>query len=277
MWTPGEDRSVEVYDDLSDLEVVEVKVSEAKLAEIREADSTKGKVLSFLNDKADCNKTAYVAFALIIANVIAYIFQGVIGSEKVIEAGSSSWPKVVGGLQLHRLLTCLFLHENLSHLLGNMLILGICAVWLEQRISRLRLLGVYFIGGLIASVSSVVFNHILPMRITFWSWGYGTYTIELYDVQSIGASGAIAALLSALLLYMLFLSGPMDGYSEAATSKRGSIGLFGAYLLFCALRGIFTKSAFVDTAAHLGGFVAGILIMLVYAWREYSKPKWLQE
>ncbi|MBO4628068.1 MAG: rhomboid family intramembrane serine protease [Lachnospiraceae bacterium] len=277
MWTPGEDKKPEVFDDLSDLEVVEVKVSEQKLAEIREADSVKGKVWQFLNDKADCNKGAYVAFALIIANVIAYIFQGVLGSEQVIEAGSCSWPKVVGELQLHRLFTCLFLHENISHLLGNMLILGICAVWLEQRITRLRLLGVYFIGGLFASISSVVFNHVLPMRITLWSWSYGKYTIELYDVQSIGASGAIAALLSALLLYMLVLSGPMDGYSEAATSKRGSLGVFGAYLLFCALRSIFTKSAFVDTAAHLGGFIAGIVIMLLYAWREYSKPKWLQE
>ena len=57
--------------------------------------------------------------------------------------------------------------------------------------------------------------------------------------------------------------------------QRGTLGgLFLFYILFNATGGIFTKKAFVDTAAHLGGFLAGIVVMLIYWMLDLQKHKW---
>ena len=278
MWTPGEEEKKPEIDPFFDEPpVIEIKVSEKQLKSIKAPTTATGKVGSFLEETAYTWKQAYVTFILVVANVLIFLYQqlnikhGLVPVDVIAEGGASSWPTVFGKGQVYRLLTCMFLHGSWSHLIGNMLILFICAAMLEMRISRKRLLLLYFIGGLFASLTSVVLNHFVPMTISYRTF-FGDYKMELYDVKSVGASGAIAALLSAVILFLLLWDRNADNVGERMKLPIGSIAV--GYLLVNALIGVFSKEVMVDTAAHLGGFLAGIAIILFFAWRDYYGPSW---
>jgi len=273
MWKPGqEDAETPKYDDLSDLKIVEIKLTDRSFVKYSESNSFRGKVKHFLNERADTRRETYLTAGIVILLVVVFILQCMFGLDEVADAGASSWPTVVGKGQVYRLFTCMFLHGSLSHLLGNLLVLTMCAGMLEQRISRKRLLILYFGGGLIASVTSVVFNHLIPMRLNIGTW-FGEVSYEIYDPSSVGASGAIAALVSGLILYLIFLSDQKEFLSGAGTSRKSTLSFFGFLLLFIVVRGIFTKQDFVDTYAHLGGFIGGMAIMLAFALAEYRRNR----
>lgn len=261
------------FDDLKDLEVIKVDIgrSPGSRSSVNSLGSLGGE--GFFKEKAYSTQTAYVTWAIIAVEVVAFLLQCLFGVNEVAEAGGANWPTVVGGFQIWRLVTCFFLHSNFEHLIGNMIVLGVCGVILERRIARGRVLKIFLFGGLFASIISVIFNHALPMKVTvqvyFWE-----YTTEIVDPLSIGASGAIAALLSATLLYLLVLSKPMDGYTESTSTRSGYGVLVVAYILYNATGGIFTKQNFVDTAAHIGGFVAGMVIILIFLMIDSREPNW---
>ena len=276
MWTPGEDsnnKPAEVYDDLSDLEVIEVDFNKPISTKPGQKRFVYVEEDGFWNESATEWKNAYATWIIVGVLVLAFIFQGIFGEEAVINAGSVNWPTVFGKFQIWRLFTCILLHSNWEHLISNLIVLIVCGVLLEKRVARKRLMVTFLAGGLFASLCSAVFNHVLPMQVTFRTF-FGDFTQEYKDIPSIGASGAIAALLSATLLYLLLFSKPLDGYVEGRASKGTLGGLFIFYILFNATGGIFTKQAFVDTAAHLGGFIAGIVVMLIYGMLDLQKQKW---
>ncbi len=262
------------FDDLKDLEVIQVDFDEKGTggrSSVSSMRSLGGE--GFFKEKAYSTGTAYVTWSIIAVEILAFIIQCMVGVDDLIEAGGANWPTVFGGFQIWRLVTCFFLHSNFEHLIGNMIVLGVCGVIMERRITRGRLIKVFFFGGLFASLCSVIFNHALPMRVTFQVYIW-EYTQEIIDPLSIGASGAIAALLSATLLYLLILSKPMDGYTESTTTRSGIGVVAVAYILFNATGGIFTKQNFVDTAAHIGGFLAGLVIILIFMMIDSREPNW---
>jgi membrane associated rhomboid family serine protease len=75
------------------------------------------------------------------------------------------------------LLTSLFLHGSISHLLGNLFALGLFGILLEQEIGTKKFLAVYFASGIIAGLVGVFFYSSL-----------------------IGASGAISGVLGMLAI-----------------------------------------------------------------------------
>ena len=82
------------------------------------------------------------------------------------------------------LLTSLFLHGGLAHLLGNMLYLYIFGDNVENALGHGRYLVFYLICGVLASLSHVVTTVVV---------GANPY------VPSLGASGAISGVLAAYL------------------------------------------------------------------------------
>ena len=77
------------------------------------------------------------------------------------------------------LLTALFLHGGIGHLLGNMLFLWLFGCMLEPGMGRLRFLGLYLISGVCGNLLFALFN----LKST---------------IPLVGASGAIAGLMGAL-------------------------------------------------------------------------------
>ncbi|HEU4421585.1 MAG TPA: rhomboid family intramembrane serine protease [Pilimelia sp.] len=143
--------------------------------------------------------------------------------------------QVVGGIaqgEYYRLLTSMFLHYGLIHLLLNMWALWVLGRNLEAVLGPLRFLGLYLLAGLGGSVAAYLFA---PNSLTA------------------GASGAIFGLFAALFVVMRRL-----GRDTSAIVPILVINL------------IFTVTAAnISIAGHFGGLVVGgaVAAILAYAPR----------
>ncbi|QNE76258.1 rhomboid family intramembrane serine protease [Streptomyces finlayi] len=136
--------------------------------------------------------------------------------------------------QWYRLLTSMFLHQEVWHIAFNMLGLWWLGGPLEAALGRARYLALYLLSGLAGSAL--------------------TYLIAAPQQASLGASGSIFGLLGATVILMRRMNYDM----------RPVLALLALNLLFT-----FTWGG-IAWEAHVGGLVAGILIAIamVHAPRE---------
>jgi membrane associated rhomboid family serine protease len=126
-----------------------------------------------------------------------------------------------------RLMTSAFLHYGFLHLGVNMVSLYFVGSILEQVIGRWRFVLLYLVAALAGSAGAMV---VTP------------------NSQSAGASGAIFGVLGALLVL----------------ERRGVIQSGGQILMWIVINLVFTFTiAGISIGAHLGGFVGGIVLMLL--------------
>ncbi len=146
------------------------------------------------------------------------------------------WGSNVSGLTLHgqpwRLLSCLFVHAGLSHLLLNMFSLWLLGLLVEDRVGPLRLLLVYLACGVGGGLASL-----------WW---------HTDGINSVGASGAIFGLYGLLLALLIGKKLVLD-----KSDRRAMLGLV-LYLVFSNLLSGLTGN--IDNAAHLGGLATGLLL-----------------
>jgi len=145
---------------------------------------------------------------------------------------------------LMTLLTSIFLHGSLAHLLGNLLFLGVFGDNVEGTVGRARYLALYLGSGIAGSLAQVLAS---------LATGYGMYT------PMIGASGAISGVMGAYLalfprnkVVMLVL-----GFIPATLSARLVIGFWFIMQLWGAFAG---WSSGVAYAAHVVGFISGYFV-----------------
>ena len=128
------------------------------------------------------------------------------------------WGSNVSGLTLHgqpwRLLTCLFVHAGLSHLLLNMFSLWLLGLLVEDRVGAARLALVYLASGAVFSLYGLLLALLISKKLTLdKSDRRAMLGLVLYLVFSnllSGLSGNIdnAAHLGGLLTGLL-LAGPL--------------------------------------------------------------------
>jgi rhomboid protease GluP len=136
-----------------------------------------------------------------------------------------------------RLVTSLFIHFGIVHLVANILALAFIGPFVERLFGSVNYLAIYLLTGVVASFTSV-------------SWHP--------DVNSAGASGAIFGILGALLAARVRAG---DAFPSDIWRPIGQFaGLFILWNLYAAFR---LKG--IDYAAHIGGFVSGFLIGLAAA------------
>ena len=147
--------------------------------------------------------------------------------------------------QLADLLTCMFLHWSLMHLLGNMLFLWIYGDNVERRLGAFAYLFWYLATGVAATLAhSLVFSS--------------------SDVPLVGASGAISGVLGFYFLWFPRNSVRMLAFLPPFLMQVFEIParyVLGMYLLVDNLLPfLFAGEGGVAHGAHLGGFVAGGLV-----------------
>ncbi len=139
-------------------------------------------------------------------------------------------PFILQDGEVYRMLTAIFLHGGLAHLFFNGYALYIVGRDIERLYGHARFLVIYFLGGLTASLVSMVLNP---------------------NAWSVGASGALFAIFGAEMVFFFRhrrLFGPL------ATQRLNNL----VYLLIMNLLiGLF-GSALIDNWAHVGGFVGGL-------------------
>jgi membrane associated rhomboid family serine protease len=149
-------------------------------------------------------------------------------------------------------ITSMFLHGGWDHILGNMLFLAIFGKNVEDAFGRIGYLIFYFAGGfaamLLQSATTLLFGTAADAR-----------------VPSLGASGAIAAVLGAY--FVLYSGSRVLTYIFPVFLVRIPawifLGLWFLYQLIEANFGLFsTKGNGGGTAffAHVGGFVFGLVV-----------------
>jgi membrane associated rhomboid family serine protease len=143
-----------------------------------------------------------------------------------------------------RLFTALFLHANLLHLAMNGVALWLFGSAVEKTMGRWRMLVVFLVGGALGNLASAYVTH--------------------YDV-AIGASSGIFAVIGAFAVGVWRLRSPM----YFALRRRLLV------LLALMVAADFTIGGLepqVDNLAHIGGFVAGILLAVVLGGGKEGEP-----
>ena len=150
------------------------------------------------------------------------------GTEVLIKWGANFRPITLEG-EWWRLITNIFLHIGILHLLMNMYALVYIGILLEPRLGRTSFLTAYFLTGVAASTASLYWHSL---------------------TVSAGASGAIFG------MYGIFLSMLTTNLIEKETRKAllTSIGIFVGYNLLNGVKGG------IDNAAHIGGLISGMII-----------------
>ena len=163
------------------------------------------------------------------------VFSGVSASEptghQLVQWGSNVSSLTLAG-QPWRLLTCLFVHAGLAHLLLNMFSLWLLGLLVEDRVGPLRLLLVYLASGVGGGLASLAWH--------------------TEGINSVGASGAIFGLYGFLLTLLISKKLVLD-----KSDRRAMLGLV-LYLVFSNLLSGLTGN--IDNAAHLGGLATGLLL-----------------
>src|SRR5215510_5641497 len=180
--------------------------------------------------------------ALIGANVLLFIVQivmpGVIWSLGLMPAA------VIQQFELWQVVTYMFLHAGIFHLLFNMLALWMFGTELERIWGTRYFLKFYFVTGIGAAVLTVMFS-LLPFDLMR----------SLYRSNVIGASGAIYGLLLAYGLY--FPDRPIYMYLVFPIPAKYFVMIMGALAFYSSL----AVSNGIASATHLGGLLVGYLYL----------------
>ena len=176
---------------------------------------------------------------LIVINVLVFFLLSLRGDTEsgyfMLQYGAMYEPLVTEGHEYYRLITSLFLHFGIQHLLNNMVMLGALGYQLENEIGRIKFLLIYFISGIGGNLCSL-----------YWNVSHGEQVI------SAGASVAIFGLMGALLYIVAVNRGRLG-----RLSGRGMLIMVALSLYF----GL--TSSGVDNSAHIGGLICGILITVL--------------
>ena len=181
---------------------------------------------------------------LIVINVLVFfilsLFVDTESGYFMLRYGAMYEPLVTDGHEYYRLITSLFLHFGIQHLLNNMVMLGALGYQLENEVGRVKFLLIYFISGIGGNLCSL-----------YWNVSHGEQVI------SAGASGAIFGLMGSLLYIVAVNRGRLG-----RLSGRGMLIMVALSLYF----GL--TSSGVDNSAHIGGLICGILITVLFYRRK---------
>lgn len=176
--------------------------------------------------------TALLLAAIAGVFVLETVSGGSTNDQVLLALGANYGPRVVQG-EWWRLLSSLFLHSSVLHLLMNGWALYQLGGLFERWVGPWRMLGVYFASGLAGSVASLL-----------WTRGL-----------SVGASGAIFGVLGALITFLLRRRGMLLPYARS---------LLGQLVMWAVINiALGFSIAYIDNAAHLGGLTAGLVLGLV--------------
>ena len=243
-------------------------------------------IFPLYDDNSDRTTTPIVNYALIAINILVFVFlqqlganekftyafstvpqeivtgRDVITPDRVVEHPVTGQPLLIPGLQptpfsvYLTLIFSMFMHGGIAHIAGNMLFLWIFGDNVEHRLGHFRYLIFYLLTGVIASLAHVAITAM-----------FATDADSLL-IPSLGASGAISGVLGGyLVLYPRRRVTVIMFRFLTDVPAYVAIGIWFAFQLISGL-GILgggSQQGGVAYAAHVGGFVAGLVLVKVFA------------
>jgi membrane associated rhomboid family serine protease len=150
------------------------------------------------------------------------------------------------------LITSMFMHGGIAHIAGNMLYLWIFGDNLEHIMGHIRYLFFYLLCGVLAGLSHVI---------------SAFYLNQSTLVPSLGASGAIAGVLGGYIL--LFPGRSVYVWTLFGIVSLPAFLVVGLWFVFQLINGMGMlggeeAAGGVAYAAHIGGFIAGLLLVKLF-------------
>ncbi len=237
------------------------------------------------DDNSDRVTAPVVNYALIVINILVFVFLQGFGSndrftyaystvpyeivtgrdvttpDRVVEQPMTGQRVEVPGLQptpisvYITLLTSMFMHGGFAHIFGNMLFLWIFGDNLEDRLGHVRYLVFYLVCGVLASLAHV-----------FATVAFSSNQSELL-IPSLGASGAISGVLGGYIL--LYPKRRVRAFLFNILTTVPAWVAVGIWFLFQLISGLGmlgggTQQGGVAYAAHIGGFIAGLVLIKIF-------------
>jgi membrane associated rhomboid family serine protease len=214
------------------------------------------------------------SYLFILLNILVFLLQ--LSTEGRLVCEFSTIPiDIIQGENYYTILSSMFMHGGWMHLIGNMLFLWIFADNIEAKIGSFYFVIFYLLGGAVSS-----FAHIYASTIGYEAGAISCFvcnTTQLCDenivpnaavIPSLGASGAISAVLGAYLV--MFPKSKIKVFFFMVVFFRSFyipafifLGLWFAQQLFSGLgsfNAVSTASDGVAWWAHIGGFVFGLIM-----------------
>lgn len=133
----------------------------------------------------------------------------------------------------YRLITHMFMHGSILHLLFNMYALFSVGNEVEQITGTKKFLWIYFIGGFTSSLASLYFN--------------------LFSI-GVGASGAIFGLFGFSLVIQIV---------ESRKNDHPVMPIVINFIIFLVVNLFFAEALHADNSAHMGGLAGGLVLGMI--------------
>jgi membrane associated rhomboid family serine protease len=209
----------------------------------------------------------FVTWGLIAINVAVFLYQLTLGTEQALYGFFQQWAvvpaRITSGSGYETLVSSQFLHGGWLHLGSNMLYLFIFGDNVERALGHIKYLAFYLAAGIIAALAQV-------------------FVEPGSQIPSLGASGAVAGVLGAYLVLfpraqvnVLIFIGIFFTITRLAAIL--VIGFWGVTQLFSGVAQLTSQTAQTGGGgvaywAHIGGFVAGLLVGFVAT--QFVKPSY---
>jgi membrane associated rhomboid family serine protease len=231
------------------------------------------------HDENETQRTPFVTFGLATVTVLTWLFVQGAGAtfplaRSVCELGlipgeltatlkaGTGFPMGEGlvcltdpGRQFPNVITSMFLHGSWMHLLGNMWFLWLFGNNVEDSMTRPRFLAFYLMTGLAAALAQVAAD---PSS----------------EIPMVGASGAISGVMGAYLVLFprvrVFTMVPLGFFLTSVALPAWVMLIYWAFLQFAGgLTSIVSEqTGGVAFWAHLGGFIAGLVLVKIFERRD---------
>ncbi len=176
-------------------------------------------------------KKPVITYALIVLNIMVYLFMVLYDVDGTYFYAFANNYEFVQNGQIYRLLTSMFLHSDIIHIVCNMYALYILGPQVERYYGKTKFLLIYLLSGLLGSIFSCAFMSA--------------------DTISIGASGAIFGLLGSIAYFTYYYRATLQGLLRSQVVP--------VILLNLAI-GFMVPG--IDISGHIGGLIGGILVSM---------------
>lgn len=215
-----------------------------------------------IRDEIRTRHKPIVNYVLIAANILAFVLLWLAGSKQEtlvyqLALIPANFTTQLSLGDIGDIFTGMFMHAGIAHLAGNMLYLWIFGDNVEDSMGAIKYLAFYLVGGVVASLAHIVTNP-------------GS------EIPTVGASGAIAAVLGAYLV--------LYPHSRVATliplgffmrvTMLPAVVVLGLWFVLQLFSGVLSLGGpdvgGVAFWAHIGGFLAGVVMALIFGKRRQA-------
>lgn len=175
-------------------------------------------------------KLPWITILLVAMNIIVFIMCTFTG-DLLYNIGDFSVKNLIDDGEWYRILSSMFLHADVQHLVSNMLVLFYIGNVVEKQLGHLPYIIVYLLSGFAGDLFSAAHE-----------------LFSGYYFSSVGASGAVFGIEGALLMLALLHKGKVTDVTA------GRIVFAIAFSLYCGF-----TSSYVNNMAHVGGVLMGFV------------------